>query len=225
MVPIWDADKKVTGLIDVLNKRAYEDGRTLSGWRSTFPEDKADVVAEFNEALKESVAETSDEMMDKYFSGESFTYAEMIQGLRQGVRELSMFPVLFGSAINCIGSLMLMDYIVDLLPNPPGGQPPQGPPCRTARPRSSWSPPAACPPRCVFKTISDQYGKYSYVKVLSGSAHARHCRWSTPAPARGEAGPPVHDAGQEGRGGQGALLRRHRRHRQDGKGQDRRHPV
>ena len=37
--------------------------------------------------------------MDKFFSGEDFTYAEMIQGLRQGVRDLSLFPVLCGSAV------------------------------------------------------------------------------------------------------------------------------
>ena len=52
--------------------------------------------------------------MDKFFSGEDFTYVEMIQGLRQGVRELSLFPVLCGSAINTMGSLMLMDHIVDI---------------------------------------------------------------------------------------------------------------
>ena len=62
------------------------------------------------------MAETSEEFMNKFFDGEDFTYAEMIQGLRQGVRELSMFPVLCGSAVNCMGSLMLMDYIVELLP-------------------------------------------------------------------------------------------------------------
>ena len=131
VVPMWDADKKTTGLIDVLNKRAYE-MQDFKRVEVDIPPEKADVVAEFNEALKESVAETSDEMMDKYFSGESFTYAEMIQGLRQGVRELSMFPVLFGSAINCIGST-------------PWRATTTRPPCRTARPRTSWSPPAACP--------------------------------------------------------------------------------
>ena len=103
VVPMWDEDKKTTGLIDVLNKRAYE-MQDFKRVEVDIPADKVDVVSEFNEALKESVAETSEEMMDKYFGGEAFTYAEMIQGLRQGVRELSMFPVLFGSAINCMGS-------------------------------------------------------------------------------------------------------------------------
>ena len=125
------------------------------------------MVAEFNEALKESVAETSDEMMDKYFSGESFTYAEMIQGLRQGVRELSMFPVLFGSAINCIGSLMLMDYIVDLLPNPMEGNHHKAT-MQNGETEDFVVSPGGVPTAYVFKTISDQYGKYSMIKVLSG---------------------------------------------------------
>src|SRR5699024_9493584 len=107
-------NKRVTGIIDVLNKRAYEmqNGKRVE---IDLPEGKDEVVTEFNDALKESVAETSEEFMDKFFSGEDFTYVEMIQGLRQGVRELSLFPVLCGSAINTMGSLMLMDHIVDLL--------------------------------------------------------------------------------------------------------------
>ena len=117
VVPIWNSSKKVTGIIDVLNKRAYE-MQNLKRVEIDLPADKADVVEEFNEALKESVAETSEEFMEKFFGGEDFTYAEMIQGLRQGVRDLSLVPVMCGSAVNCMGSLMLMDNIVELLPNP-----------------------------------------------------------------------------------------------------------
>ena len=166
VVPMWDADKNTTGLIDVLNKRAYE----LQDYKRVevdIPADKVDVVSEFNEALKESVAETSEEMMDKYFGGEAFTYAEMIQGLRQGVRELSMFPVLFGSAINCMGSLMLMDYIVDLLPNPMEGNYHKAT-MASGKTEEFVVSPGGVPSAYVWKTVSDQYGKYSYVKVLSG---------------------------------------------------------
>ena len=166
VVPMWDADKNTTGLIDVLNKRAYE----LQDYKRVevdIPADKVDVVSEFNEALKESVAETSEEMMDKYFGGEAFTYAEMIQGLRQGVRELSMFPVLFGSAINCMGSLMLLDYIVDLLPNPMEGNYHKAT-MASGETEEFVVSPGGVPTAYVFKTISDQYGKYSLIKVLSG---------------------------------------------------------
>ena len=166
VVPIWDENKKVTGIIDVLNKRAYE-MQNLKRVEIDVPAGKDEVITEFNDALKESVAETSEEFMDKFFSGEDFTYAEMITGLRQGVRELSLFPVLCGSAVNCMGSLMLMDYIVDLLPNPMEGN------YHKATRQDGESEefvvsPGGVPTAFVFKTVADQYGKFSFVKVLSG---------------------------------------------------------
>ena len=166
VVPIWDDDKRVTGLIDVLNKRAFE-MHDLKRVEIEVPEDKMDVIEEFNEALKESVAETSEEFMDKFFGGEDFTYAEMIHGLRQGVRELSLFPVVCGSGITCMGSLMLMDNIVDLLPNPVEGNYHKATTADGETEEFVVSP-AAVPTAFVFKTVSDQYGKYSFVKVLSG---------------------------------------------------------
>ena len=166
VVPIWDENKKVTGIIDVLNKRAYE-MQNLKRVEIEVPADKEDVITEFNDALKESVAETSEEFMDKFFGGEDFTYAEMIQGPRQGVRELSLFPVLCGSAVNCMGSLMLMDNIVDLLPNPMEGNYHKAT-RQDGETEEFVVSPGGVPTAFVFKTVSDQYGKYSFVKVLSG---------------------------------------------------------
>lgn len=167
VVPIWDDNKKVTGIIDVLNKRAYE-MQDLKRVEIEVPADKEAVITEFNDALKESVAETSEEFMDKFFDGEDFTYAEMISGLRQGVRDLSLFPVLCGSAVSCMGSLMLMDYIVDLLPNPMEGNYHKATMANGETEEFVVSP-GGVPTAYVFKTVSDQYGKFSFVKVLSGS--------------------------------------------------------
>ncbi len=166
VVPIWDEDKKIIGIIDVLNKRAYEmrDGKREE---IEIPEGKEDVVTQFNDALKESVAETSEAFMDKFFSGEDFTYAEMIQGLRQGVRELSLFPVLCGSAVNTMGSLMLLDYISELLPTPMEGNYHKAT-RQDGETEEFVVSPGGVPTAFVFKTVADQYGKYSYVKVLSG---------------------------------------------------------
>ena len=117
VVPIWDSSKKITGIIDVLNKRAFE-MHDLKRIEIEVPEDKLSVIEEFNDALKESVAETSEEFMDKFFNGEGFSYAEMIKGLHKGVMDQSVVPVLCGSGVTCLGSLMLMDHIVDMLPTP-----------------------------------------------------------------------------------------------------------
>lgn len=166
VAPIWDANKKVIGIIDVLHKRAYEmkDGKREE---IEVPTDKLPVLDELYNALKESVAETSEELMDRYFDGDDFTYAEMIQGLRTGVKDLSIFPVVCGSALQGLGTYMMMDTIVDLMPNPLEGQ------SELAEDESGEATefvasPGALPCAFVFKTVSDQYGKYSFVKVVSG---------------------------------------------------------
>jgi len=166
VVPIWDSSKKITGIIDVLNKRAYE-MQKLKRVEVAVPEDKLSVIEEFNDALKEAVAETDEELMDRFFEGEDFTYAEMIKGLHQGVSELSLFPVLCGSGITCLGSLMLMDHIIDLLPNPVQGNYHKATLADGTTEEFVVSP-GGVPSAFVWKTVSDQYGKYSFIKVLSG---------------------------------------------------------
>ena len=167
VVPTLDENKKVTGLMDILNKRAYEmqDGKRVE---IELPEEKVAVINEFNDALKESVAETSEEFMERFFNGEDFTYAEMAQGLRQGVRELSVFPVLCGSAVADMGTLMLLDNIMELLPSPEQGNYHKATLADGTTEEFVVSA-GGVPTAFVFKTISDQYGKYSFVKVLSGS--------------------------------------------------------
>ena len=166
VVPIWDSSKKVTGIIDVLNKRAYE-MQNLKRVEIEVPDEKVSVIEEFNDALKESVAETSDEFMDKFFGGEDFTYREMITGMHKGVLERTLYPVLCGSGVNCLGSLMLMDHIIDLLPNPVEGNYHKATNADGETEEFVVSP-GGVPAAFVWKTVSDQYGKYSFVKVLSG---------------------------------------------------------
>ena len=166
IIPIWDENKKVTGIVDVLHKNAFtmENGKTVE---IELPEDKVSVVEELYEALKESVAETSEEFMEKYFAGEDFTYAEMMTGLRAGVKDLSLVPVLCGSAVTGLGNKQLLQAIVNLLPNPleaalQDGENADG------EPEEFIISNEAAPCAFTFKTSSDQYGKYSYVKVMSG---------------------------------------------------------
>ena len=170
VVPIWDASHKITGIIDVLNKRAYE-MQNLKRVEIDVPAGKEDVITEFNYALMEAVAETDEELMDKFFNEEPFTYAEMIKGMHQGVKDLSLFPVLCGSGVTCLGSLMLMDHIIDLLPNPVEGNYHKATQADGTTEEFVVSP-GGVPSAFVWKTVSDQYGKYSFIKVLSGTINA-----------------------------------------------------
>ena len=104
--------------------------------------------------------------MDKYFSGEPFTYAEVVQGLKAGVKDGSIVPVLCGSAYTGLGTMMLLDLIIDLLPTPLEGIPAVGTD-REGEPAEFIVSQGAVPAAYVFKTVADQYGKFSFVKVLS----------------------------------------------------------
>jgi elongation factor G len=167
VAPIWDENKKVVGIVDVVHKRAYEVQNGKSA-EIPVPENKLDVVQELYDALMESVAETSEEFMEKYFAGEEFTYAEVIQGLKAGVRDGSLIPVLCGSALSGLGTVALLNAIVDLAPCPTEGIP-ETVENENGEAEQFIVAPGALPAAFVFKTFSDQYGKFSYVKVMSGT--------------------------------------------------------
>ena len=167
VIPIWDENKHVIGIVDILNKRAYtmENGQRVE---IPVPEDKVSVVEEQYEALMESVAETSEEFMEKFFNGESFSYAEVLQGLRVGVKDGSLVPVFCGSAVTGLGTMALINGIIDLAPSPMDA-PAELVTDENGEPDEFVVAPGAMPAALVFKTTADQYGKYSYVKVLSGT--------------------------------------------------------
>ncbi len=167
VIPIWDDHKHVTGIVDIVNKRAYtiEKGKRVE---IPVPADKESVIEEHYEALMESVAETDEELMEKFFGGETFTYAEILQGLRLGVKDGSLVPVFCGSAITGLGTMALLNAIVDLAPNPTEAAP-EIVTNDNGESEEFAVAPGAMPAALVFKTTSDQYGKYSYVKVLSGT--------------------------------------------------------
>ncbi len=166
IAPIVNADKKAVGIIDILNKRAYKMDN-LKRVEIDVPANDQDMVEEYNDALKESVAETDEELMERFFEGEEFTYEEMINGLHAGVADLGLFPVVCGSGMTCLGSLMLLDKIIELLPTPMEGNKQKATNADGSTEAFAVSPDGV-PTAFVFKTNSDQYGKFSFIKVLSG---------------------------------------------------------
>ena len=124
----------------------------------------ADLVAGYADELKEAAAGASEELMEKFFDTGDLSDEEMKTGLRQAVRELSLYPVFFGSATAGIGTGALLDAIAQVAPNPL-----EGPAPKTADGEEYAVNPDGAPVAFVFKTLSDQYGKYSFVKVLSGT--------------------------------------------------------
>ena len=166
VVPIWNGAKKVTGVIDILDGKAYEMQKNKQV-EIPVPGDRESEIEEITDALKEAVAETSEDFMEKFFGGEDFTPEEMAQGMHKGVLEGILVPVLCGSAMSCLGTLPLLEKIVSLLPDPTEKESVKvtAGDAETALKIDPNGPAVAF----VFKTVSDQYGKYSFVKVLSGT--------------------------------------------------------
>lgn len=122
-------------------------------------------------SINEAVAETDEELMEKYFSGEQLTKSEIITGIKGGVKNGTITPVVCGRPTKLEGIDILLEIINDLLPSPEDtdGTPLELGSAQVILPFNENSQVAAL----VFKTVADPFvGKLSYVKVLSGNLKA-----------------------------------------------------
>lgn len=167
-LPILEGDKFV-GYVDVINMKAkkFDKDKLVD---ADIPADMSDTLEELKEALNEAIAETSEELMEKYFSGEEFTSEEMISGLRAGIADCSIAPVLCGAALLNQGVTALMDTILEYMPSPD-----HKPVIKAVKPgtdtvvelKNSADEKLSA---LVFKTIADPFvGKISIFRVYSGT--------------------------------------------------------
>ena len=120
-------------------------------------------------ALVEAVAETSEEYMERYFSGEEFTYEEISAALREHVIDGSIVPVMLGSGINCQGARMLLQGIDRYFPSPDHFECIGVDVSTGERFVARYDDGVSLSMR-VFKTIVDPFiGKYSLIKVCTGT--------------------------------------------------------
>ena len=133
-----------------------------------YPEKKAKTF-ELHNTMIEAVAQTSEELLDKFFNGETLTKEEIQAGLRKGVLDGDLTPVLVGSATKNIGLHTMLDMFIDYLPNPSDLAPVVGTDAngkKIERKTTDDEPFSAF----VFKTIVDPYsGVSSIFKIFSGS--------------------------------------------------------
>ena len=150
--PIIENDK-VVGLVEVINKKAFKFG---NGKRVEIPipEDIADRVETQYNDLMENAAGTSEELMEKYFAEGEISAQEISSAIGVGVASGEICPVFFGSAVSNLGTEAFLDAIISMFPTPME----QGKPIDAN----------GAPKAIVYKTISDQFGKYSQFKVISG---------------------------------------------------------
>ena len=132
------------------------------------PDYSMEYLEKYRENLLEAVAETSEEFMDRYFAGETFSPAEIMAALTMNVDECSIVPVAMGSPVNFQGVINLLDDIVQYFPSPDKITI-AGINMKTSEIYEANYDFAKAKSAFVFKTIVDPFiGKYSLVKVASG---------------------------------------------------------
>lgn len=132
------------------------------------PEYSKENLALYKETLMEAVAETSEEFMERYFGGETFSENEIRAALRANVLDGSIVPISMGSNILCQGTYALLDDIVKYMPSPENKQI-AGFNMKTNEVFEANYDFSKAKSAYVFKTIVDPFiGKYSLIKVCSG---------------------------------------------------------
>ncbi len=114
------AENEFKGIIDLVDQVAYmyKDDLGKDIEKTSIPAEFDAKVAELRNELIERVAELDEELMMKYLEGEEITVEELKKGLRKGVCEVQIFPVICGSSYKNKGVQLMLDAVVDYLPAP-----------------------------------------------------------------------------------------------------------
>jgi elongation factor G len=155
---VWEADSKG----DVTMGAKYE--------VREIPDDLKEKAAQYRQALLETVAETDDALLEKFFAGEDLTVAEIKGGIRKLTVSSQIYPVLCGSAFKNRGVQPMLDAVVDYLPNPLDVPAIKGTDPRDEEKVIERHPDATEPfAALAFKVaVHPFFGRLTYIRVYSG---------------------------------------------------------
>lgn len=158
-------------VVDLLKMKVLKFQRDKTGKYTLedIPDDIKSKAEEYREKLIEAAAESDDELLELYLDKGELSEEEIKRGLRKGIIERNIFPLLCGSAVNNIGVSPLLDLIVDFFPSPA-----DVPSVKGFKPKTNEEEerkPDVTQPlsALVFKTISEPHvGEFSLLRVYSG---------------------------------------------------------
>jgi len=169
-VPIGREDR-FHGLVDLFNMQAvvYADDLGTVRECGTIPADLLPLALEQRRILVEQIAESDDQVMERYLGEEEIPAAELQQALRRATLCGDLVPVLCGSALRNKGVQPLLDAVVDYLPSPRDVPPMIGVDPRTGAERVCRADEEEPFAALAFKVVSDPYvGRLVYLRAYSG---------------------------------------------------------
>ena len=166
LVPVKNG--KDVKFLNLISREAYTFDANGKRTNAPFTSDDEDIAAGYTDTLNEALAQTSEELLDKFFETAEITQEEAVEALHQGIIDGSIVPVFSGCATNLWGITFLLDTIHDSFPRPTAKKVEQ-----IIDGDSFKDKPIETDGECslfVFKTIADPFvGKMTFFKVMSGT--------------------------------------------------------
>jgi len=147
------SEQDFRGIVDLLHLKAFVTTPDGKGSEVPIPDDLQKLVDEYRGQLIEAAAESDDSLLEKYLDAGTLSEEEIQRGLREGILEGKVAPVVCCSSTKLLGVRTLMSTIAELMP-PPEVEP--------EKPVKAF----------VFSTGGDQFGRVSYFKVVAGAVTA-----------------------------------------------------
>ncbi|WP_076540504.1 elongation factor G [Shewanella sp. UCD-KL21] len=171
VLPIGIEDE-FTGVVDLLTRKAWvwdETGEAENYKIEEIPADMVDMVEEYREMLIETAVEQDDDLMEAYMEGEEPSMEELKRCIRKGTRDMSFFPTYCGSAFKNKGMQLLLDAVVDYLPNPVEVDP-QPLTDEEGNETGEHALVSVDEPfkALAFKIMDDRFGALTFVRIYSG---------------------------------------------------------
>ena len=162
-------NEKLAGIINVPKMKAVVfNGKEYS--EIDIPSDMMSTIEAYKEGIFEAVAETNEDLMEKYFSGEPFTEDEILHGIKSAVKSGDVTPVLCASSIQKLGVQLFMDAVIHYIPAHCEKGTVNAKDANTKGPVTLKTESGETLAVKVFKTIVDPFvGKISLLKVISGT--------------------------------------------------------
>lgn len=168
------AQQNFTGVVDLVTMKAYSQNQ-----EGEIPDSLRSQAEEFREKLVEAVAETDDNLIAKYLEGEALTEEEIRRGLRVATLSGQVVPVLVGSALENLGTTILLDSINHYLPSPQDRDHISATNTQLKQEETISPDPTAPLAALVFKTSADPYvGKLTYFRVYAGTLYSDSTVWN-----------------------------------------------